>query len=82
MHALTGERIMTVLKPKLDLALIFIRRKFRAFMDFVLIIGLAVCFLFYGEVAHAEAVYSFTKTMGGTDHDFGQSVAVDSSGNV
>jgi hypothetical protein len=82
MHALTGERIMTVLKPKLDLARIFIRRKFRAFMDFVLIIGLAVCFLFYGEVAHAEAVYSFTKTMGGTDHDFGQSVAVDSSGNV
>jgi len=82
MHALAGERIMTVLKTKLDLARIFIRRNFRAFRDFVFIIGLAVCFLFYGKVAHADAVYSFTKTIGGTGQDIGRSVAVDSSGNV
>ena len=75
MHALAGERIMTVLKTKLDLARIFIRRNFRAFRDFVFIIGLAACFLFYGKVAHADAVYSFTKTMGGTASDYGQSVA-------
>ncbi|MGA9176614.1 MAG: SBBP repeat-containing protein, partial [Desulfobacterales bacterium] len=49
---------------------------------FVLVIGLAVLFLCYGSVAHAGAVYSFTKTMGGSANDLGQSVAVDSSGNV
>jgi hypothetical protein len=49
---------------------------------FALTIGLAALFLFYGGIAHAEAVYLFTKTMGGTDQDFGRSVAVDSSGNV
>jgi hypothetical protein len=49
---------------------------------FVLVIGLAVLFLCYGSVAHAEAVYSYTKTIGGTASDIGQSVAVDSSGNV
>jgi len=48
----------------------------------VLIIGSALLLFFHGAVAHAEAVYSFTKTMGGTDQDVGQSVAVDSSGNV
>jgi hypothetical protein len=82
MRALAGERIITVLKTKLDLARIFIRWNFRAFRNFVLIIGLAVCFLFYGEVAHAEAVYSFTKTMGGTASDIGRSHALDASGNV
>ncbi|MGA8180346.1 MAG: SBBP repeat-containing protein, partial [Desulfobacterales bacterium] len=71
-----------MLKTKLDLARMFMRGKFFAYRVFVLIIGLAVFFLFYGEVAHAEAVYSFTKTMGGTAQDLGQSVAVDSSGNV
>ncbi|MGA7145139.1 MAG: SBBP repeat-containing protein, partial [Desulfobacterales bacterium] len=70
------------MKTKLDLARIFDRRKSCRYRDFVLFIGLAAFLLFYGRVAHAKAVYSFTKTMGGTDHDEGQSVAVDSSGNV
>jgi phosphoribosylformimino-5-aminoimidazole carboxamide ribonucleotide (ProFAR) isomerase len=78
----TGERMLKVLKTKLDLARIFDRRKSCRYRDFVLFIGLAAFLLFYGRVAHAKAVYSFTKTMGGTDHDEGQSVAVDSSGNV
>jgi hypothetical protein len=71
-----------VLKTKLNLSRMFIRRKSCPYRYIVLIIGLAVFFLFYGEAAHAKAVYSYTKTMGGTDHDLGQSVAVDSSGNV
>jgi hypothetical protein len=73
---------MKVLKTKLDLERICTRRKFGAYRGFVLVIGLAVFFLCYGQVVHAEAVYSFTKTMSGADHDYGQSVAVDSSGNV
>jgi len=48
----------------------------------VLVIGLAILLLYCDAVAHADAVYLFTKTMGGTDGDFGQSVAVDSYGNV
>ena len=48
----------------------------------MLVIGLVVLFLCYGSVVHADAVYSFTKTMGGTDHDYGRSVAFDGSGNV
>jgi Beta-propeller repeat len=82
MSSLTGERIPKVLKTKLNLARMFICRNSRVCRDFVLIIGLAVFFLFSGQVAHAEAVYLFTKTMGGTDQDLGQSVAVDGSGNV
>ncbi|MDH4205121.1 MAG: SBBP repeat-containing protein, partial [Desulfobacteraceae bacterium] len=66
--------------------LIFIRflrgLEFKTCRVFVLVIGLAVLFLCYGSVAHAGAVYSWTKTMGGTDHDYGQAVVVDSSGNV
>jgi Beta-propeller repeat len=71
-----------VLKTRLDLARLFMCRKSCICRDFVLIIGLAAFLLFYGGVAQAEALYSFTKTMGYTDHDLGQSVAVDSSGNV
>jgi hypothetical protein len=56
--------------------------EFKTCRMFVLVIGLAVLFLCYGSVAHAEAVYSYTKTIGGTASDIGQSVAVDSSGNV
>ena len=82
MCALTGERITKVLKTRLNLTRIVMRRNFKAFRVFVLMIGLAAFFLCYGEVVHAEAVYSFTKTMGGTDHDYGQSVAVDGSGNI
>ncbi len=82
MYSPAGERIMIVLKTKLDLARIFVRRKSCRYRDFVLFIGLAAFLLFYGQVAHAKAVYSFTKTMGGTSNDLGQSVAVDSSGNV
>ena len=66
--------------------LIFIRflrgLEFKTCRMFVLVIGLAVLFLCYGSVAHAGAVYSFTKTMGSTANDYGRSVAVDSSGNV
>jgi hypothetical protein len=80
--AFTGERMLKVLKTKLDLVRIFVRRKSCRYRDFVLFIGLAAFLLFYGQVAHAEAVYSFTKTIGGTSNDLGQSVAVDSSGNV
>jgi hypothetical protein len=58
------------------------RRNFKACINFVLIIGLAAFFLFHNKVAYAEAVYSFTKTMGGAGQDYGQAVAVDSSGNV
>jgi Beta-propeller repeat len=82
MPFLTGERMLKVLKTKLNLVQAFIGREFGTYRNFVLIIGLAVFFLFYGEIAHAEAIYSYTKTIGGNDHDFGQSVAVDSSGNV
>jgi hypothetical protein len=73
---------MKVLKTKLDLTRVMMRRNFRSYIDVVLIMGLAVFFLLIGEVAHAEAVYSFTKTMGGANHDYGQAVAVDGSGNV
>jgi len=55
---------------------------FKTFRMFVLLVGLAALFLFYEGVAYAEAIYSFTKTLGGTDGDLGRSVAVDSSGNV
>jgi hypothetical protein len=82
MCSFTGERMLKVLKTKLDIAGIFVRRKSCRYRDFVLFIGLAAFLLFYGRVAHAKAVYSFTKTMGGTSNDSGQSVAVDSSGNV
>jgi hypothetical protein len=82
MCSFTGERMLKVLKTKLDLAGIFVRRKSCRYRDFVLFIGLAAFLLFYGRVAHAKAVYSFTKTMGDTSNDLGQSVAVDSSGNV
>ncbi|MCG6974662.1 MAG: SBBP repeat-containing protein, partial [Desulfobacterales bacterium] len=71
-----------MLKTKFDLAKIFIRRKSCRYTDLVLFIGLAAFLLFYGRAAHAEAIYSFTKTMGGTSNDVGQSVAVDGSGNV
>ncbi len=68
------------------LKLIFIRflrgLEFKTCRMFVLVVGLAVLFLCYGSVAHAGAVYSFTKTMGGSANDLGQSVAVDGSGNV
>jgi hypothetical protein len=56
--------------------------EFKACRMFVPVIGLAVLSLCYGSVADADAVYSFTKTMGGPSGDFGQSVVVDSSGNV
>ena len=55
---------------------------FRTFRIFVLVVGLTILFLYYGTVVHAEAVYSFTKSMGGTNGDFGQSVITDSYGNV
>jgi len=82
MRSFAGERILKVLKTKFDLAKIFIRRKSCRYTDLVLFIGLAAFLLFYGRAAHAEAIYSFTKTMGGTSNDVGQSVAVDGSGNV
>ena len=88
-HKLTGsyyslavERIMKAMIPKLDFTRLLRRVEFKTCRMFVLVIGLAVLFLCYGSVAHAEAVYSYTKTTGGTDGDIGQSVAVDSSGNV
>ena len=77
-----GERILKVLKTKLGPARVLMRRNFKAHINFVLIIGLAVFFLFHNKVAYAEAVYSYTKTMGYTGEDYGQSVAVDSSGNI
>jgi hypothetical protein len=55
---------------------------FKTFRIFVLVVGLTVSFLYYGTVVHAEAVYSFTKSMGSTKGDFGQSVTTDSYGNV
>jgi hypothetical protein len=73
---------MKALIHKLDFTRFLKGLEFKACRVFVLVIGLAVLFLFFKGVAHAEAVYSYTKTMGGTDSDIGQSVAVDSSGNV
>ncbi|MEJ2657670.1 MAG: SBBP repeat-containing protein, partial [Desulfobacterales bacterium] len=69
------------MKLKSDLTRCFKRRDHGARI-FVLIIGLLTLFYFYEGVAHAEAVYLFTKTMGGTDQDIGRSVAVDGSGNI
>ena len=71
---------MKVLILKLDFTRFFACLGYKTLR--LLAAGLAALFLCYGSVVHAEAVYSFSKTMGGTDHDFGQSVAVDSSGNV
>ena len=68
--------------PKLDFTRFLRGLEFKTCRMFVLVIGLAVLFLCYGSVARADAVYSFAKTMGGTDQDYGQSVAVDGSGNV
>ncbi len=81
-YSFTVERIKKALILKLDFTRFLRGLEFKTCGMFVLVIGLAVLFLFYEGVAHAEAVYSFTKTMGGTNGDFGQSVAVDSSGNV
>jgi hypothetical protein len=81
-YSFTAERIKKALILKLDFTRFLRGLEFKACRMFVLVIGFAVLFLCYGSVAHAEAVYSFTKTMGGTDQDYGQSVAVDSSGNV
>jgi len=73
---------MKAMIPKLDFTRLLRRVEFKTCRMFVLVIGLAVLFLCYGSVAHAEAVYSYTKTIGGASGDFGQSVAVDSNGNV
>jgi len=73
---------MKALIPKLVSTQFLKGLGFKTFRMFVLVIGFAVLFLFYEGVAHAEAVYSFTKTLGGTNGDFGQSVATDSSGNI
>ena len=82
MYSLTVERIMKALIPKLYFTRFLGCQEYKTCKVFVLIIGLAVLFLFYGGVAHADAVYLWTKTMGGTDQDFGQSVVVDGSDNV
>ena len=71
---------MKVLILKLDFTRFFACLGYKTLR--LLAVGLAALFLCYGSVVHAEAVYSFSKTMGGTDHDFGRSVAVDSGGNV
>ena len=65
----TVERIKKALILKLNIA------RFLGCLGYktlrMLAIGLAVLFLFYKGIAYAEAVYSFTKTMGGTAYDIG-----------
>jgi len=73
---------MKALIPKLDFTRFFRGLGFKTCKVFVLAIGLAVLFLFYESIAHADAVYYWTKTMGGINEDYGQSVAVDVSGNI
>ncbi|MBW2491498.1 MAG: SBBP repeat-containing protein, partial [Deltaproteobacteria bacterium] len=68
--------------PKLNFTRNLWRLALKTYRVCVLVAGLTVLFLCYGSLVHADAVYSFTKILGGTDEDFGQSVAVDSSGNV
>jgi hypothetical protein len=81
-YSRTVERIMKALIPKLDFTRFFRGLGFKTCKVFVLAIGLAVLFLFYEGIAHADAVYYWTKTMGGTNEDYSQSVAVDGSGNI
>ncbi|PNX47638.1 MAG: hypothetical protein BV456_10740, partial [Thermoplasmata archaeon M8B2D] len=73
---------MKALIPKLVSTRLLVGLGFKTFRVFVLIVGLAMLFIYYEGVAHAEAVYSFTKTIGGTNGDFGQSATADSNGNV
>jgi hypothetical protein len=46
------------------------------------VLVMVILTVFYGGGAHAGAVYSWTKTMGGTSGDYSHSVAVDGRGNV
>ena len=75
-----NERIVRALMVKFS----FVR--FRGWGFHKTFIGLAAVIaamlLFHSGVAHAGVVYSWTKTMGGTGHDVGRSVVVDSGGNV
>jgi len=73
---------MKALIPKLVFTRFLKVMGFKTFRMFVLVVELSALFLFCEGVAHAEAIYSFTKTLGGTNGDSGWSVAVDSSGNV
>ena len=68
--------------PKLVFTEFLKRMGFKTFRMLVLVVELAVLFVFYEQVAYANAVYKFTNTLGGTGADLGRSVAVDSSGNV
>ena len=43
---------------------------------------IVILFACYSGLAYADAVYSWTKTMGGTGGNTGYSTALDSSGNV
>ena len=63
---------MKALIPKLDFTRFFRRLGFKTCKVFVLAIGLAVLFLFYENIAHADAVYYWTKTMGGANEDYSQ----------
>jgi hypothetical protein len=54
----------------------------RAAKRVALVAALVAFCVVSGGLAHAGAVYSWTKTMGGIDWDGGYSAAVDGSGNV